>query len=133
MNDWRSSAATINPERFELERRLLIEQAIAAFPESFRKRAYGIQFSLDAKLALTKDSISRLKLMIELFWEQFHRFREVLENPEGCLRRRRGERASGELLPLPARRYSSSGSSSSSSVASASSTKSSSINRSRKR
>ncbi len=94
-----------NPELFELERKQLIEQTIAGFPEHWRQRAYGMQFCLDAKLSLEKDPVSRMNLMVELFWDQVMTFGRVLSDPEDYLARKKRNPAPAKLIPLNPTRH----------------------------
>jgi hypothetical protein len=89
-----------NPELFELERKLLIEETIEEFPERYRKRAYGIQFCIDSKLSLAKDPISRMNLMVELFWDQVVNFSHALNDPEDFAERKKKNRRPGQSIPL---------------------------------
>ena len=70
-----------DPHQFEKMRSMLIEQTIAAFPARHRRRAYGLQFLIDTRLNKYKDPVVRMNKMVEIFWEQFGLFQEVLQDP----------------------------------------------------
>jgi hypothetical protein len=95
-----SELSSSNPELFELERKMLIEHTIAGFPEHWRRRAYGMQFCLDAKLSLAKDPVSRMNLMVELFWNQVMDFSNALTDPEDYQSRKKRNPAPGNPIPL---------------------------------
>lgn len=89
-----------DPELYELERKRLIEQTIDELPQESRQRAYGQQFRLEAKLSTAKDPVSRLNLMVELFWEQVRLFNHALNDPKDFLAEKERNRAQGKLIPL---------------------------------
>ncbi len=95
-----SELSSSNPELFELERKELIEQTIAGFPECHRRRAYGMQFSLDARLSLAKDPVSRMNLMVELFWNQVQDFSHALSDPVDYQAQKERHSLSGTVIPF---------------------------------
>lgn len=96
----RLSCLADQPEQFERESRALIEQAIAALPDRHRQRARGLQFRIDCALAQCPDPISRMNKMVEIFWEDFRQFHDILHDPEKVLKERQARRESCRVLPL---------------------------------
>jgi hypothetical protein len=89
-----------DPQQFAKEKTLLIQELIESFPEEHRKRAYGLQFRLDAELSRYKDPVSRMNRMVELFWEGIGRFQDVLNDPATALQERQRKKTTGEIIPL---------------------------------
>ncbi len=91
-----------DPAEFEELRKELITNTIEAFPAQHKKRAYGLQFVLDARLSKYKDPVVRMNKMVEIFWEQFGLFQEVLKNPGKVVAEK--ERCKKETLIIPFRK-----------------------------
>ena len=89
-----------DPEKFEEQRRLLIQQTIDTFPEDCQQRAQGLQFTIDARLNRYKDPIMRMNKMVEIFWEHFAQFQETVNDPERILAERLETRESAKVIPL---------------------------------
>ena len=70
-----------DPQEFEKMRTLLIEETIQAFPARRRQRAYGMQFIINTHLRKYKDPVVRMNKMVEIFWEQFGLFHDILQDP----------------------------------------------------
>ncbi|SDL42753.1 Protein of unknown function [Geoalkalibacter ferrihydriticus] len=98
-----SSLYQDDPDRFEEQRKVLIEQAIENFPEDFRRRAQGLQFTIDCKLHKYRDPIMRMNKMVEIFWEHFSLFQETINDPEKILQERRAAQQSAKVIPLHCR------------------------------
>lgn len=90
-----------DPEQFEEQRQFLIQRTIEDFPEEYRQRAYGLQFRLDAQLRKYKNPVARMNKMVEIFWQNFEEFVEVLNDPNEVLRKRREGRTEGRILLFP--------------------------------
>jgi hypothetical protein len=92
-----------DPEEFERQSQELIRQAIERFPEKSRRRAYGLQFQIDAALSQCKDPVSRMNKMVEIFWEQFLKFQEAVCDPLKVIEEKEKRREEGKVIPLPRR------------------------------
>jgi len=95
-----SGLIDVDPQQFEKESRAVIEQTIAGFPEHHQLRARGLQFKIDTALARCSDPLSRMNRMVEIFWEHFRQFHDVLHDPEKVLNERKSLRASSKVIPL---------------------------------
>jgi len=95
-----SSLSETDPEQFERESRAIIEKTIASFPEHHRKRARGLQFKIDRTLASCNDPLSRMNKMVEIFWEHFRQFHDILHVPEEVLSQREDRRETCKVIPL---------------------------------
>ena len=89
-----------NPDKFEKLRKELIEIAIMSYPERFHKRARGIQFYIDIELKKYKDPLIRMNRMVELFWDKFHEFNSIINDPAGIAFEREKNKKKGKILPL---------------------------------
>lgn len=87
-----SSLHSRDPKRFEEERERIIRETIDSFPEEYRARANGLQMKIDAALVKFKDPVARMNKMVEIFWEHFQEFHEVLHDPGNFLRKRESEK-----------------------------------------
>ncbi|MDO3379310.1 DUF3135 domain-containing protein [Geoalkalibacter halelectricus] len=92
-----------DPDKFEEQRRALIDQTIENFPEDCRRRAQGLQFTIDCKLDRYKDPIMRMNKMVEIFWEHFSVFQETINDPEKVLQERRAARQGAKVISLHSR------------------------------
>jgi hypothetical protein len=90
-----------DPDLFEEQRQQLIRQTIEEFPEEYRQRAYGIQFRLEAQLRRYKDPVARMNKMVEIFWQNFYEFAEVLNSPSAALKKRQDRKSEGTVLHFP--------------------------------
>ncbi|WP_305041199.1 DUF3135 domain-containing protein [Geoalkalibacter sp.] len=95
-----SSLYQQDPEKFEEQRKRLIDQTIESFPEECRQRAYGLQFTIDCQLRKYTDPIMRMNKMVEIFWQQFAQFQETINDPEKIMQERREARQSAKIIPL---------------------------------
>lgn len=89
-----------DPGRFEQLSREIIRQTIESFPEHHRKRAQGLQFRIDCALRGYRDPVARMNRMVEIFWEYFQQFYDVLHDPEKVLKEREGEATSAKVIPF---------------------------------
>jgi len=89
-----------DPEAFERMRQELIHQTIESFPEEARKRATGLQFTIDATLDKCKDSTTRMNTMVELFWKQFYKFQEAVTDPDSLVRTKKYQEETAKVIPL---------------------------------
>jgi hypothetical protein len=89
-----------DPHEFEKMRRELIEQTIAAFPARHRQRAYGLQFIIEMRLKKYKDPVVRMNKMVEIFWEQFGLFQDVLQDPARVVAEREKKKKQAMILPF---------------------------------
>ena len=94
-----------DPEQFEQKRKTLIEETIQTFPEDFQKRAQGLQFTIEARLQAYHDPVMRMNKMVEIFWEHFTSFQEVVNNPEKVMRERQNARREATILPFQRPRH----------------------------
>lgn len=89
-----------NPAEFEELRKKLIKQTIEEFPVEHRKRAYGMQFVLESRLRKYKDPVVRMNKMVEIFWEQFGLFQDVLDDPFRVVAEREKNKKEAEIIPF---------------------------------
>jgi hypothetical protein len=89
-----------DPREFEKMRTLLIEQTIAAFPARHRQRAYGLQFIIEMRLKKYKDPVVRMNKMVEIFWEQFGLFQDVLQDPGRVVAEREKKKKQAMIIPF---------------------------------
>jgi len=89
-----------DPHEFEKMRTLLIEQTIAAFPTRHRQRAYGLQFVIDMRLNKYKNPVVRMNKMVEIFWQQFCLFQDVLRDPVRVVAEREKKKKQGMIVPF---------------------------------
>ena len=89
-----------NPDRFEELRKQLITQTIEKFPAEHRKRAHGMQFMIESRLRKYKDPVVRMNKMVEIFWEQFGLFQDVLEDPARVVAERQENRKQAVVVPF---------------------------------
>ena len=81
-------------------RTLLIEQTIQAFPARHRQRAYGMQFIIEMRLRKYKDPVVRLNKMVEIFWEQFGLFHDILQDPVRAAAERENKNKKALVIPF---------------------------------
>lgn len=67
------------PERFEEVTKGMIEDFIKNAPQERQQRLRAIQWNLDNRLKLCKDPTQRFNLMVELFFSQFAKFKNALD------------------------------------------------------
>jgi len=89
-----------DPEEFEKMRTVLIEQTIQAFPERHRQRAYGLQFIIEMRLKKYKDPVVRMNKMVEIFWEQFGLFHDILQDPVRAAAKRENKNTKAMVIPF---------------------------------
>jgi hypothetical protein len=89
-----------DPEEFERQSQELIRQTIERFPEKSRRRAYGLQFQIDAALSQCKDPVSRMNKMVEIFWEQFLKFQEAVCDPLKVIEEKEKDKRKGKVIHL---------------------------------
>jgi len=89
-----------DPDLFEEIRMEIIETTINSYPKRFQKRARGIQFILDHELSKHKHPVSRMNRMVEIFWEKFHEFNEVMNDPVGFTVEVEKNKNKGKVLQL---------------------------------
>lgn len=82
-----------DPKEFEKIRKQIFEQFINDLPEKSRKRARGIQFTIEAELNKYTDPVVRMNRMVELFWKQFADFHGVLHDPMSYIKDNSGKKA----------------------------------------
>lgn len=87
-----------DPWQFEEKRKLLIKQTIESLPAERRRCAYGLQFKIESKLAKYKDPVSRMNKMVEIFWEHFQQFHEVINDPAKFLLEKEKNRSEGKVI-----------------------------------
>lgn len=89
-----------DPDRFEDLRREIINNAINSYPEKFRLRARGIQFTLDSELNKYKNPVVRMNRMVELFWEKFSEFQTAVSDPENYTSEKERNKKAGKIIPF---------------------------------
>ncbi len=89
-----------DPQEFEKMRTLLIEQTIQAFPARHRQRAYGMQFIIEMRLRKYKDPVVRMNKMVEIFWEQFGLFHDILQDPVRAVAEREKKHKKATVIPF---------------------------------
>ncbi|MFP3983657.1 MAG: DUF3135 domain-containing protein [Desulfurivibrionaceae bacterium] len=93
-----------DPDRFEKLRSELIRQTVESFPAGHKEQAYRLQFQLDARLRKYKDPVVRMNKMVEIFWQQFWQFREVLNNPDSTIKALKEQKKETTVIPFRKRR-----------------------------
>ncbi len=96
--------AETDSEEFERISRELIEKTIESFPESYRRRARGLQFRIDATLSRCKDPLSRMNAMVEIFWDHFQKFHDAFNNPDKVLAEEGRQPTPAQVIDLRERR-----------------------------
>lgn len=89
-----------NPTKFEELRKELIEQTIEQFPAKHRQRAHGLQFKIESRLRKYKDPVVRMNKMVEIFWEQFGLFHDVLKDPIRVVAEREQKKKRAVVVPF---------------------------------
>lgn len=90
-----------DPEAFEAEKRRILEDFIASLPtEDARRRARGLQFKIDAQLTNIKDPVAKMNKMVELFWEGFKEFHDVLTNPLNVIAKKQDGSGRADVIPI---------------------------------
>jgi hypothetical protein len=89
-----------DPQEFEKMRTLLIEETIQAFPARRRQRACGMQFIIETRLRKYKDPVIRMNKMVEIFWEQFGLFHDVLQDPVRVAAERENKNQKAMIIPF---------------------------------
>ncbi len=89
-----------DPDQFEDLRREIINKSINSYPEKFRQRARGIQFTLDCELNKHKNPVARMNRMVELLWEQFSEFQTVISEPTKYAAEREKTKKAGKVIPF---------------------------------
>ncbi len=93
-----------NPEEFERLSKNLIAEALEEMPEEYRAQAYGLQMRIEQRLCRFKDPVARMNEMVVIFWDQFRKFQEVLNDPQSAAAARNGGKTPGKVIPLDRRR-----------------------------
>lgn len=93
-----------NPEEFERLSKNLIAEALEEMPEEYRAQAYGLQLRIEQRLCHFKDPVARMNEMVVIFWDQFRKFQEVLNDPQSVAAVGRTGKTSGKVIPLHRRR-----------------------------
>lgn len=89
-----------DPEEFERLSSGLIRQALDEVPDEFKAQAYGIQRRIEHQLNKYKDPIARMNAMVEIFWQQFHEFQAVINDPREVLENKRRCGTLAKVLPF---------------------------------
>lgn len=89
-----------DPEKFEKLSGDLIRQALDDVPEEHKAMAYGLQRKIEHQLKKYKDPTARMNAMVEIFWQQFHEFQAVINDPREVLEKRRRCGTSAKILPF---------------------------------
>lgn len=89
-----------DPEEFERLSSDLIRQALDDVPDEFKARAYGIQRRIEHQLKKYKDPIARMNAMVEIFWQQFHEFQAVINDPGEVLEKKRRCGTLAKVIPF---------------------------------
>ena len=67
-----------DPEEFDRVTRAEIDKLINSAPDNMQQRLRGMQFIIDTKLNMTNSPVQRYNLMVEMFWDGFIKFRDVV-------------------------------------------------------
>ncbi len=89
-----------DPEEFERLSSDLIRQALDDVPDELKAQAYGIQRRIEHQLKKYKDPIARMNAMVEIFWQQFHEFQAVINDPREVLENKRRCGTSAKIIPF---------------------------------
>ncbi len=93
----------LDPEEFNRLSAALIREEVNNVPEEFKAQAYGIQRRVEQQLKKYKDPILRMNAMVEIFWQQFHEFQAVLNDPRDVLENKRRRGISAKVIPFKER------------------------------
>lgn len=89
-----------DPEEFNRLSGDLIRRALDDVPDEFKAQAYGIQRKIEHQLNKYKDPIARMNAMVEIFWQQFQEFQDVVNDPQEVLEKKRRCGTSAKVLPF---------------------------------
>jgi hypothetical protein len=89
-----------DPEEFERVSKNLIRKTLDEWPEEFRAKGYGIQLRIEQRLGHFKDPVARMNEMVVIFWEQFHKFQDVLNDPRGAVAAAEKTGPPAKVIPL---------------------------------
>ena len=67
-----------DPEKFEQERKRLVERAIAKAPERYRDRLTKMQWRIDMERKRCKTPLKSCIVLNDMMWESFHKLNNVL-------------------------------------------------------
>jgi hypothetical protein len=95
-----SSLYQKDPEEFERVTKNLILKTLDAGPEEFRAKGYGIQLRIEQRLAHFKDPVARMNEMVVIFWEQFQKFQDVLNDPLGAVAAGKKSGPLAKVIPI---------------------------------
>ncbi len=90
----------VDPDEFERLSGALIRETLENVPEEYRAQAYGVQLRIEQRLRKYKDPIARMNAMVEIFWQQFREFQEVLNDPREVLENKRRCGTSAKVIPF---------------------------------
>jgi len=90
----------LDPEEFDRLREALIQEELDNAPDDLKAKAYGIQRRLEHQLRKYKDPTARMNAMVEIFWQQFHEFQAVLNDPVEVIENKRRCGTSAKVIPF---------------------------------
>lgn len=93
----------LDPEEFNRLSEALIREELNNVPGELKAQAYGIQRRIEQQLKKYKDPIARMNAMVEIFWQQFHEFQAVLNDPREVLESKRHCGTSAKVIPFKER------------------------------
>jgi hypothetical protein len=93
-----------NPEEFERLSKKLIAEALEELPEEYRVQAHGLQLRIEQRLCRFRDPVARMNEMVVIFWDQFRKFQEVLNDPKGVADLKISGKTPGKVILLDRRR-----------------------------
>lgn len=89
-----------DPDKFERLSGDLIRQALDEVPEEFKAQAYGLQRRIEHQLRKYKDPVARMNAMVEIFWQKFQEFQDVINDPRGVLENKRRCGTEAKIIPF---------------------------------
>lgn len=93
-----------NPAEFERLSKNLIAKALEEMPEEYRAQAYGLQLRIEQRLCRFKDPVARMNEMVVIFWDQFSKFQEILNDPKSAVDAARAGKTPVKVISLDRRR-----------------------------
>ena len=93
----------LDPDEFNRLSEAIIREELNKVPEDLKAQAYGIQRRIEQQLKKYKDPIARMNAMVEIFWQQFHEFQAVLNDPREVLNNKRRCVTSAKVIPFKER------------------------------
>jgi hypothetical protein len=89
-----------DPEEFERISKSMIREALDKLPEEQRARGYGLQMRIEHRLRPFKDPVARMNEMVVIFWENFYKFQQIINDPAGTSGNRKKAVTTAKIIPI---------------------------------